>query len=192
MKTPFHKKLYSATQRQHIAVEQVFNFSTKLNAENVHLFLHTMYETRCHYKAILESLEERCGVATYHNNLLEALRKDLEGSDFHQPKEFNTSQINVNVNDWDSSKALGVFYVLAGSSAGAKVILSMIKKFSIDSPLNYFNAMSASSKDQMATFHELLAKLNFVDDNVIKAAQETFDFIQNTASNGLRQRDTKI
>jgi len=32
----------------------------------------------------------------------------------------------------------------------------------------------------------------FVDDNVIKAAQETFDFIQNTASNGLRQRDTKI
>ena len=191
MKNTFHKQLYEATQTQHIAVEHVFNFKSGIHTENLHLFLHTMLATRFHYQSILAGLEKRFGLDTHNSYFLELLRKDLGVFESNVAKEINVKELNESANI-DISKALGIFYVLAGSSAGAKVILSMVKKSSIDCPLQYFNAMSTSSKNQMAIFHELLDKCDYIDHQVIESAQQTFDFIQNIASNGLKKRDTAI
>ncbi|MBS9461431.1 hypothetical protein KIM67_03345 [Flagellimonas sp. 389] len=191
MDNSFRNKLYLDTKPQHEAVEEVFNFKNEVNTKNLHLFLCTMLVARVYCQPLLGNLETNFGIDTYNTALIRALQEDLGANDLDLDAEMQKLQGNLFVAT-DISSQIGAFYVFAGSSSGAKVILSLARKQGIQSPLYYFTELVGHSKNQMNTLKKIITQGKFVDDQVIESAQHTFDLIYKIASNELRKRTTAV
>lgn len=183
----FRKQLHQATKAEHVAVEDLFSFNQGINATNLALFYNTMLSARLACKTILDHLD----ITTYNDVLISALQKDLntiEGVNHSAEKQH---LIKLNVPETFSYQ-LGVFYVFAGSSAGAKILLGMAKKQNIQFPFYYLKALVDSSKAQMATLKQLLEKAQFHKDEVITSAKNTFKLIQDIGIYEREQKHTKL
>jgi heme oxygenase len=191
MENSFRKKLYTATKKQHLLVEEVFDLRKKLNNSNLKLFYSALLIARSCCNEYLKDLEDNCLISTHNSVLTGALKQDVFLSEI---------DLNLAISRYrqeyfplsDTSTQLGIFYVFAGSSAGAKVLLSMIKKEGIKISTEYFKTLVSHSAEQMNVLNELFLSQTFDEEQVIVSAQNTFKLIYNIASDGLRTRNTKV
>lgn len=182
----FRKKLRSATTHHHTAVEAIFGFDKGISAESLDLFHTTMLSARTICETALRKLE----INTYNATLIKALKKDLDLPENYTPNinPYKTSEIEIS----NLSTQLGVFYVFAGSSAGAKILLNTAQKEAINYPLYYFNALVNSSSNQMRDLKLMLSQEGLIEDNIISAAQYTFQLIHDIGTHELKRRNTKL
>ncbi len=187
MEIPFRKQLHQATQAEHNAVEAIFNFNEGLQHANLEVFYCTMLSARHRCKPLLDELQ----IDTFNAVLIAALEKDLK----HLKSTFiyNEDAPSLTMKYANNfSNQLGIFYVFAGSSAGAKILLNMAQQHALKHPFYYLNALVKSSKAQMTTLKTLLNVSSFNTDDVISSAKNTFKLIQNIGTYELQQRHTKI
>ena len=182
----FRKQLHQATTAEHVAVERLFNFNEGLNAATLELFYTTMLMARLACKPALAQMD----VNTYNDILIAALQKDLKQLN---PSKPNSTTSNYTFNSPNNfSSQLGVFYVFAGSSAGAKILLGLAKKQDIQFPFYYLKALVDSSKTQMTTLKQLLHNTQFHNDEVIASAKNTFKLIQDIGTYERERQHTKL
>lgn len=185
------KNLYQATLEQHIAVEGIFNFENGLSENNLTLFHITLYRTRKICQPILNQLEINHKIPTYNKELIQELEKDLVRTNIKLNSTPVSNQLS-NLPSENISVQAGVFYVFAGSSMGAKSLLSMAKKQSLILPLHYLNSLVDRAKHQMTTLNQLLTNEHLEELLLIESAQLTFNLIHNIASNELQKRNTEF
>jgi len=180
MLNSLRKQLYQATKTGHTSVEGFFNFREKVTYEKLLLFYESLMKTRFHYQLVLEKLEQEVGVDTCNTSLLKSLKADIGGF-ILKPKA--SPQFNLNA-------AIGIFYVLAGSSIGAKYILNVVRATWPDRDFHYLQKLQETSVDQLSVLEKLLAFPDLDTQKVIISASKTFDFIYQTAHE--LQRKTTI
>ena len=97
-----------------------------------------------------------------------------------------------NLNDpTNFNEQLGIFYVMAGSSAGAKILLNHAKVQNINAPFYYLNHLVATSKSQMTQLHDLITTQSYQEEKVLHAATAAFDLIYKIASYGFTETSSK-
>ncbi|MDN5213011.1 hypothetical protein QQ020_13170 [Fulvivirgaceae bacterium BMA12] len=173
------KNLFSATKEKHRLVEEVFDLHTKLDeGKLIHLY-RSLLITRSAFSIHLEHLEKTLGIKTYNSSLIRELQKDIGRQTLEKPV------VNDKLNATNLSVQIGIFYVLSGSSMGAKVILKKAQGLDLGSSFNYFHELVKTSDSQMSTLKKLLNRPDIVADKVIHSAHQTFDFIYLTATSDL-------
>jgi len=178
---PFQNKLYAHTKAKHKAVESIFNFKDGIQSHNINLFHKTMLAARKYCYSHLKSLEDNLNVQTFNDQLIQELKKDAfkdEGSVFLSP-EPNLGHLSEPKN---FNEQLGVFYVMAGSSAGAKILLTQVKKQNINAPFHYLTYLVNTSKLQMMLLNSLMTNQVYEQAKVLDSALAAFDLIYKIAS----------
>ncbi len=190
MENTFRKRLYTSTKELHNAVEDIFKFSDGITEENLALFYNTMLVSRYYCRSLLDHLIPH-NINTFNEDLIAALKRDLKLTRYNISRELEKYR-NCNFTNANFSTQLGVYYVFAGSSAGAKILLASAKKQAVVKPFHYVTALVDSSKNQMDSLEELLSKKEFIESEVIAAAQNTFHLIYQIATHELQRRNTKL
>ena len=188
----FQKKLYAFTKSKHTAVERVFNFKEGINPHNSSLFHSTMLAARTYCAPHLENLESVFGIQTYNQLLLQELSKDYSKKNKAHFLDNTLTTVMSNLNDpTNFNEQLGIFYVMAGSSAGAKILLNHAKVQNINAPFYYLNHLVATSKSQMTQLHDLITTQSYQEEKVLHAATAAFDLIYKIASYGFTETSSK-
>jgi len=176
-KISLRKLLYEATRIEHKSVENVFNFREE-SLNNLQLFYTSILKTRTHYRLMLSELELRLQIKTYNENLIRALEED---------SKINSHNLDTVSYSFDLDKAIGVFYVFAGSSLGAAEILKIVNREKPGQPAQYLNFLTQVADHQMITLKKLL-EIKMLDSNqLIESAIEAFNTIKFYATNKLRR-----
>lgn len=180
----FRKHLYQSTKEKHNEIEVIFDLQSQVDEKKLAVLYTALLEARLHYKELLLQLDRHAQIETANLQLVDCLRADLG----YPHEDFSVKQ-NAK---FCLSESVGIFYVLAGSSMGAKVLLKMAQDELPDAPHHYLHTLSENSTSQMTTLKKLLKKGNLQPDQVITAALETFDFIHGSATSELRRRTQEL
>lgn len=193
IRSPFQKKLYAFTKPKHIAVESIFNFREGINTRNISLFHGTMLAARSRCAAHLENLDSDLSVQTHNRVLIQKLSEDSSEKDALHFLDNGPDHVLRNLNNPKNfSEQLGVFYVMAGSSAGAKILLNQVKVQNMKAPFGYLNHLTQTSQSQMIQLNVLLNNHAYEEEKVMGSAWAVFDLIYKIASYELKEATSKL
>lgn len=172
-------KLKEDTKDSHQSVEKVLvsnlkNLSSLDEYAALLLKLHNFYqpvEAKVHHlidETLMPDIKSR--------NHIDKLKSDL--SNLGYPIETVDNPFSENINS--VSYALGILYVMEGSTLGGQIISSMLKKKlpSIDDRMiNYFNSYAENTPKMWADFRNHLENpsVTINEDELLKGARDTFE-----------------
>jgi len=157
-------------------LESVFNFRDSIEPDRYFRFLFSLYESRRHFAPQLQAVEGLFESIPENEELLDLLRRDLKVFEFDPEPGDNHVAETSRAQD-ESSWNTGVYYVFAGSSAGARWLCKLIKISPWELPVSYISRMERTSGNQLKSLEALFRKENLDERIVIHSAQLAFEFI---------------
>ncbi len=148
-----------------------------------------MYRARKSYQPSFDVLERLSGMSTHNLSLLEALEDDL--APVLKGKDWSTNSISMGFTapQEDLSRLTGIHYVFAGSSAGAAVLLKMIKVSKMELPKTYIQKLTQVSGELMAEIDVALNEESLNTSTLIHGALEAFEWFYQFSLNAEIQRN---
>ncbi len=182
--------VYRATREAHEKVEGQFGFAQGLKAPAYFHFLLTMYRTRLVYQPSFDALERLSGLSTCNFELLGALKEDLRP--FYTDLSPGTIRglSGFMAPTTDLSRLTGIHYVFAGSAAGARIVLKMIKVSKMDLPNAYIQRLDRLSGGLMAELENAMKEETLNPSIVIEGASEAFEWFYQISLDAEIQRNT--
>jgi heme oxygenase len=184
------EQVYLATKEAHEKVENQFGFAQGLKESAYYHFLLTMYRARKNYQPSFDALERLSGMSTFNSSLLQALEDDLapvlKGMDWST----NGTNMDFTAPQEDLSRLTGIHYVFAGSSAGAAVLLKMIKVSKMELPKAYIQKLTRVSGELMAEIDVAMNEDSLNKSTLINGALEAFEWFYQFSLNAEIQRNT--
>lgn len=183
MKSELRTKLYEATKENHIAVEKSFNFSDGISHLKLKIFHQSLLRARTQFQKCFHHLENIYSIKTTFNDaLINSLKLDI-----------TTSNIKIETSNFkNTSYAVGVFYVFAGSAMGARVLRNMALEHTPPIHSNYIAKLIETSGAQMKILETLLAKDNLDESELIAGANEAFATLTKYANNEYNRQHRSI
>jgi heme oxygenase len=183
MKSDLRKKLYESTKNNHLAVENSFNFSEGISISKLETFHQSILRSRLKYQKSLHHLEETFNIkSTYNDDLISSLKSDLKSNNDI------IDQLEVK----NTSHAIGVFYVFAGSAMGARVIRKMALEHDPPIQSHYITKLIETANSQMKILGLLLDDNEINEIDLINGANETFSTLTKYANIEYKKKHKSI
>ena len=161
-----------------MAVENAIGFKNGFNTERLTNFYRALWDCRLTFHHSFEALNDSGGrISEINRSLLSALKLDLPSLDELPSHSEATPPL-------DKSHTVGVFYVLAGSAMGARVIRSMALAQNSAFKSNYLDQLMATASEQMKLLQRYFNASWLQEDQLISGAGDAFDLILTTVKIG--------
>ncbi|WP_272830438.1 hypothetical protein [Gilvibacter sediminis] len=161
-----------------MAVENAIGFKNGFNTERLTNFYRALWDCRTTFHNSFEALNDPDGrISKINNSLLTALKLDLPSLDELPSHSKATPPL-------DKSHTVGVFYVLAGSAMGARVIRNMALAQNAAFKSNYLDQLIATAGEQMKLLQKYFNTVGIDEDRLICGAKDAFDLILNSTKIG--------
>lgn len=135
-------------------------------------YLQCMRDLHAQYQKPIASVSQHVGLPDNTQTILDSIDKDIEGCG----RSPNTKHQQNSAVSYDEDAALGIAYVLEGSSMGARYVVKTARaQLPEGTPTHYLDCMSQSAKERWPAIVKSLSNQSCENESAISAALSVFD-----------------